>query len=92
MWLRSCAAAAVVQVASCTSNLTPGLRTSICHEFGPKKIKDQKKKRNLEEANLQRQIRGSKGWGGGGGGGGRAMQSYSLMVTELPSGIILSPV
>ena len=38
-WLRSCAAVAVVQDGSCSSNWTPSLGTSICCGFSPKKKK-----------------------------------------------------
>ena len=37
--LRSHVAVAVVQAGSCSSNLSPSLGTSICHEYGPKKTK-----------------------------------------------------
>ena len=38
-------AVAVVQAGSYSSNLTPGLGTSICCGCGPKRTKDKKKKR-----------------------------------------------
>ena len=37
MWLKSGIAVAVVQAGSCSSDLTPHLRRSICHKCGPKK-------------------------------------------------------
>ena len=37
MWLRSSVAMAAAQASSCSSDLTPCLRTSMCHECGPKK-------------------------------------------------------
>ena len=44
MWLGSRVAVAVVQagVSSYSSNLTPSLRTSICHRYDPKKKKKKK--------------------------------------------------
>ena len=43
MQLGSCVAVAVTQASSFSSNLTPRLGTSICHECGPKKTKKKKK-------------------------------------------------
>ena len=37
MWLRSGVAVAVVQAGSCSSDWIPGLGTSICCVYGPKK-------------------------------------------------------
>ena len=45
--LGSLVAVAVVQTGSCSSNLTPSLRTSIYCRCGPKKQKKKKKKRYL---------------------------------------------
>ena len=42
MRLGSCVAVAVVWAGSCSSDLTPGLGTSICREYGPKKQKKKK--------------------------------------------------
>ena len=44
--LGSHVALAVVQAGSCTSNLTPSLRTSICRGCDPKKTKKKKKESN----------------------------------------------
>ena len=41
MQLGSHIAVAVVQTGSCSSDLTPGLGTSICHTCGPKKKKQE---------------------------------------------------
>ena len=61
MWLRSDVAGAVAQASSCSSNLTPGLGTSLCHRCGPgmkekreggkrsKKKKKKKKKKSGHE-------------------------------------------
>ena len=48
-WLESHVAVAVA--GSCSSNLTPGLGTSICHRHDPKKKKEKKKKRERERQN-----------------------------------------
>ena len=37
VWLRSDIAVVVALVGNCNSDSTPGLRTSICHGWGPKK-------------------------------------------------------
>ena len=42
--LGSCVAVALVQASSCSSNLTPGLGTSICRGCSPKKKKKKRKK------------------------------------------------
>ena len=44
-------AMAMVKAGSCSSNLTPSLRTSICRRHGPKKTK-KKKERKKEKRNL----------------------------------------
>uniref|UniRef100_A0A8D0SIM2 Lipid-binding serum glycoprotein C-terminal domain-containing protein n=1 Tax=Sus scrofa TaxID=9823 RepID=A0A8D0SIM2_PIG len=44
-WLRSGVAVALVYAGSCSSDSTPSLGTSICHECGPKKTKKKKKKK-----------------------------------------------
>ena len=44
MWLGSRVAVAVALAGSCSSNLTPSLKTSICHECDPKKKKKRKEK------------------------------------------------
>ena len=43
MWLRYCVAVAVAKANSYSSDSTPSLETSICHQCGPKQTKDQKK-------------------------------------------------
>ena len=43
MQLGSCVAVAVVQIGSCSSDLTSSLGTFICHECGPKKQKQKTK-------------------------------------------------
>ena len=48
-WLGSCTAMAVAQAGSCSSNWTPGLGTSICHRFGPKKTERSKKKKKKKK-------------------------------------------
>ena len=44
-WLQSCVAVAMVQVGSYSSKLTPGLETSICHEYSLKKPKERQERR-----------------------------------------------
>ena len=43
-WLRSCVAVAVTQASSYSSDSTPSLGSSICHEYSPKKTKPKKQK------------------------------------------------
>ena len=43
--LGSCAAVAVMEMGSYSSNSTPSLGTSICHRCGPKKAKKKKSKK-----------------------------------------------
>ena len=47
-WLRSCVAVAVVQASSCSSDLTPNLRTSTCCGCGPKKAGKKKKNKSTD--------------------------------------------
>ena len=49
MCLGSGIAVAVVEAGSCSSDLIPGLGTSICHGYGPKK--DKNKNENLQIQN-----------------------------------------
>ena len=42
-------AMAVVLAGSCSSDLTPRLRTSICHRYGPKKKNKSRNKRMIKE-------------------------------------------
>ena len=48
-WILHCCGCRVGH--SCSSNSTPGLGTSICHKYGPKKQKGKKKKRNKGHSN-----------------------------------------
>ena len=45
--LRSCVSVAVVEASSCSSDLSPSLRTFICHGSGQKKTKKKKKQKNI---------------------------------------------
>ena len=47
-WLGSCIAVAVVWAGCYSSDLTPSLRTSICHRYGPKKPKAKNKQTNKQ--------------------------------------------
>ena len=47
MQLRSPVAVAVVEASSYSSDSTPGLGTSICHECGPKNRKKKKRKKEI---------------------------------------------
>ena len=49
MRLGSCIAVAVVWASGYSSNSTPSLGTSICHECSPKKKKKEKKEKNNQE-------------------------------------------
>ena len=49
-WLRSCAAVAVVQASSYSSDFTPSLGTFICCKCGPKRQKDKKRKEKKKES------------------------------------------
>ena len=46
MWLGSLIVVAVMKASSYSSDLTPGLGTSICHGSSPKKTKKEKKINN----------------------------------------------
>ena len=46
---------AVVQVCSCSTDSTPGPRTSICHRYGHKKKRKKEKKRERKKAGNQKE-------------------------------------